>query len=104
MHDAARLGADRAAKAFGAQHYVPVKGDDPDEQSALIDEALALRPDAFVLTPVHATRVNAAIADQCRPSSKNVPRQIAAAATTEVDSSLFWGDRTKALRKRNVLL
>jgi ribose transport system substrate-binding protein len=60
---AARLGADRAAERLGAEtlHFVPVKGDEPDEQSALIDEALAMRPDAFVFVPVHPTRVNAAI-------------------------------------------
>jgi ribose transport system substrate-binding protein len=62
-YGAARSGADRAAKLLGAQtvHFVPVKGDDPDEQSALVDQALAMRPDAIVFTPVHATRVNAAI-------------------------------------------
>jgi ribose transport system substrate-binding protein len=62
-YDAARLGADRAAKLLGAQtlHFVPAKGDDPDEQSELIDQALAMRPDAFVFVPVHPTRVNAAI-------------------------------------------
>jgi ribose transport system substrate-binding protein len=61
---AARLGADRAAAALGARtlHFVPEKGDDPDEQSALVDEALALQPDAIVFAPVHPTRVNAAIA------------------------------------------
>lgn len=61
---AARLGADRAAQRLGAQtlHFVPVKGDDPDEQSELIDQALAMRVDAFVLAPVHPTRVSAAIA------------------------------------------
>lgn len=61
---AARLGADRAAQRLGAQtlHFVPVKGDDPDEQGELIDRALAMRVDAFVLAPVHPTRVNAAIA------------------------------------------
>jgi ribose transport system substrate-binding protein len=63
-YGAARLGADRAAKLLGAQtlHFVPETGDDPGEQSALIRAALVLRPDAFVLTPVHPTRVNAAIA------------------------------------------
>ncbi len=62
-YDAARLGADRAARAHGAQilHFVPQKGDDPVQQSALVDEALALSPDAIVFTPVHATLVNAAI-------------------------------------------
>ena len=60
---AARLGADRAAQRFGAQteHFVPERGDDPVEQSALIERALAERPDAIVLAPVHTTRVNAAI-------------------------------------------
>jgi ribose transport system substrate-binding protein len=60
---AARLGAERAAGRFGAQvtHYVPEHPDDPQEQSELIGQALAMRPDAFVLSPVHPTRVNPAI-------------------------------------------
>ncbi|MDB5811908.1 MAG: uncharacterized protein JWN94_4030 [Betaproteobacteria bacterium] len=60
---AARLGADRAAQRLGARtvHYVPGKPDDAQEQIALIDEALAARPDAVVLVPVHPTAVNAAI-------------------------------------------
>lgn len=63
-YEAARLGADRAAAWLGAQtmHFVPAKGDDPREQSALVDQALALAPDAFVFTPVHATLVDTAIA------------------------------------------
>jgi len=64
-YGAARLGAERAAAAFGAEvlHFVPQKGDDPVEQSTLIDAALALRPrpDAFVLSPVHAFLVDPAI-------------------------------------------
>ena len=64
-YGAARLGAERAAAVFGAEvlHFVPQKGDDPEEQSALIDAALALqpRPDAFVLAPVHASQVDPAI-------------------------------------------
>lgn len=61
---AARLGADRAAALFGAevQHYVPTVADDPVQQSALVTQALALSPDAFVFTPVHATQVDEAIA------------------------------------------
>jgi ribose transport system substrate-binding protein len=63
-YEAARAGADRAAKQLGADtaHYVPAKDDDPDEQSALIEAALRKKPDAVVLAPVQATRVNAAIA------------------------------------------
>jgi ribose transport system substrate-binding protein len=62
-YEAARMGAARVAKGFGAEtiDYVPAKPDDPVEQSQLIDEALALRPDAFVLAPVHPSRVNDAL-------------------------------------------
>jgi ribose transport system substrate-binding protein len=61
---AARLGAERAAALLGAdvRHYVPAIPDDPRQQSALVFEALATAPDAFVFTPVHPTRVNAAVA------------------------------------------
>lgn len=61
---AARLGAERAAAPWGATitHFVPTTPDDPEQQSALIHEALATHPDAFVFTPVHPTRVNTAIA------------------------------------------
>jgi ribose transport system substrate-binding protein len=60
---AARLGSERAAAPFGAtiRHFVPATADDPDQQSALVHEALAWGPDAFVFTPVHPTRVNAAL-------------------------------------------
>ena len=62
-YEAARLGADRVAARMGAQvqHFVPSKDDDPEQQEALVDRAIALRPDAIVFTPVHATRMNAAI-------------------------------------------
>jgi ribose transport system substrate-binding protein len=42
-------------------HYIPHKPDDPAEQIALIDQALAARPDACALVPAHPTAVNAAI-------------------------------------------
>ena len=60
---AARLGADRAAAQCGARatHYVPATPDDPAEQTALLEQALAERPDAMVLVPVHPTAVNPAI-------------------------------------------
>jgi ribose transport system substrate-binding protein len=60
---AARLGADRTAQRLGARtvHYVPREPDNAAEQIALIDDALAQRPDACVLVPVHPTAVNAAI-------------------------------------------
>lgn len=60
---AARLGAARVARRFGADtvDFVPQTPDDPIEQGRLIDEALAMRPDAIVLAPVHPTRVNEAL-------------------------------------------
>ena len=60
----ARLGAERAAARLGASvaHYVPERPDDIDQQIELIDRAIAGRPDAIVVVPVHPTAVNAAIA------------------------------------------
>ncbi len=62
-YTAARLGADRAASAFGARtlHYVPDIPDHVGEQIALIDQALAEAPDIVVLSPVHSTAVDEAI-------------------------------------------
>ena len=62
-YEAARLGAARTAKRLGATvvQYVPQKPDDVDEQIALVDEAIAKRPDAVVLVPVHPTKINGAI-------------------------------------------
>ncbi|MCC7484998.1 MAG: sugar ABC transporter substrate-binding protein [Burkholderiales bacterium] len=66
---AARLGAERTAARLGAHvtHYVPRQPDDVAEQIALVERALADRPDAFVFVPVHDTalddsvrRINAA--------------------------------------------
>jgi ribose transport system substrate-binding protein len=61
---AARLGAERVAAALGAEvtHYVPEAADDPAQQSALVVQALATAPDAFVFTPVHTSKVDAAVA------------------------------------------
>jgi ribose transport system substrate-binding protein len=44
-----------------AVHYVPDTPDDVEEQVALVDRALAARPDAFVFVPVHLTAMNASI-------------------------------------------
>ena len=63
-YTAARLGAERAAARLGAEvvHYVPATPDDPVQQAALVHAALATRPDAFVFTPVHPTRLDEAVA------------------------------------------
>jgi ribose transport system substrate-binding protein len=62
-YEAARLGADRVAARFGAEtvHYVPDKPDDVAEQIALIERAVAARPDAAVFVPVDVSAVNEAI-------------------------------------------
>jgi len=59
----ARLAAERVAARNGAQvvHYVPRKPDDVGEQIELIEQALAARPAAMVLVPVHLTAVDAAV-------------------------------------------
>lgn len=61
---AARLGADRTAQRLGAltRHFVPAQPDDVAQQIALIDEALAARPDGFVFVPVHESAIDPAIA------------------------------------------
>lgn len=60
---AARLGSARTAQRFGAQtiDFVPETPDDVAQQIALIDQALAQRPDAFVIAPVHPSRVDDAL-------------------------------------------
>ena len=60
---AARLGADRTAARFGATtaHYVPEVPDSVPEQIALIERAIAEKPDAAVFVPCHETAVNDAI-------------------------------------------
>jgi ribose transport system substrate-binding protein len=60
---AARLGADRVAARNGAHtmHFVPVRPDNIDEQTALIDQAIAARPDAMIFVPVHATAMDGSV-------------------------------------------
>lgn len=62
-YQGARLGADRAAALHNVEavHYVPETPDDPQEQSALIEQALKENYDAFVMSPVHPHKVDAAL-------------------------------------------
>lgn len=60
---AARHGAAEVAARFGARtvDYVPEHPDNVEEQMALLDRAIADRPDAIVLVPVHETAIEAAV-------------------------------------------
>src|SRR5256714_2853933 len=51
---ATRAGAEQVAKAngFTVFHYIPTSAENPRQQTALVDEALAAKRDAFVFTPV----------------------------------------------------
>lgn len=62
-YTAARVGAERTAARCGAQvvHYVPDKPDDIEQQVALVDRAIAERPDAVVFVPVHDTAMNVSV-------------------------------------------
>lgn len=62
-YEAARIGAERTAERMGARilHFVPQRPDDIEQQIALVDEALAARPDAVVFVPVHLTAVDGAV-------------------------------------------
>ncbi len=62
-YEAARLGAERTAARNEARilHFVPVKPDDVEEQIALVEQAIAARPDAVVFVPVHLTALNASV-------------------------------------------
>lgn len=62
-YEAARIGAERAATRLGArvEHYVPDIPDDADQQSTLVSQALERKPDAFVFTRVHLTKIESAL-------------------------------------------
>ena len=62
-YSGARLGLDRMLGARGVEvrHFVPETPDDIDQQRVLIREAIALKPDAIMLAPAHATRLNDAV-------------------------------------------
>jgi ribose transport system substrate-binding protein len=63
-YSGALVGARTVAQRMGCtlDHCAPQVADSPEEQSALVDHAIAERPDAIVLLPAHATGVNEAIA------------------------------------------
>jgi ribose transport system substrate-binding protein len=62
-YTAARLGAERVAARHGARvvHYVPQRPDNVEEQVALVEQAIAGRPDAAVFVPVHITAMDGSV-------------------------------------------
>jgi ribose transport system substrate-binding protein len=95
-YEGARLGADRVAARFGARtvHYVPETPDDVGGQIALIDRAIADRPDAAVFVPVHETAVNASI---LKLNAAGIPLVNFIAATTAGERVAFVGSDDRAL-------
>ena len=95
-YEGARLGADRVAAAHGARtvHHVPETPDDVAQQVELIDRAIASRPDAIVLVPVHETEVNAAI---LRINAAGIPLFNLVVPTTAGERVTFVGSDDRAL-------
>ena len=96
---AARLGADRVAQQWGARttHYVPRKPDDAAEQIALIDEALAARPDAMLLVAVHPTAINPSIR---RINAAGIPLVSYINRFTNGESVAYVGSEDRPLAER----
>jgi ribose transport system substrate-binding protein len=95
---AARLGADRTAARLSATtaHYVPDVPDSVPEQIALIDRAIAEKPDAAVFVPCHETQVNDAI---LRFDAANIPLFNIITPTTAGRRVLFAGSNDRALAR-----
>lgn len=97
-YEAARIGADRAAKRLGAvtTHYVPQQPDNVAEQISLIESAIKERPDAVVFVPVHETAVNNAILGF---NAADIPLFNFVTRTTAGQRVCFVGSDDRALAK-----
>lgn len=62
-YGAARIGAERVAARLGVAvvHYVPEIADDAAQQAELLERALHEKADAMVVSPVHLTKLSAAL-------------------------------------------
>ena len=69
---AVRAGAEAVAKANGVTvfHYIPTSADNVPQQTALVDEALSAKRDAFVFTPVD---VKAMVPPVQKVNAANIP-------------------------------
>ncbi len=92
----ARLGVDRCVADHGgrATHFVPQKPDDIDEQIGLVADAVALRPDAIILAPAHATRLLPAVETIVEAG---IPLFYVVSETTPSPAVMFVGSDNEAL-------
>jgi ribose transport system substrate-binding protein len=62
-YEGARIGAARVAKKLGCEivNFTPNTPDDPQEQEALLIEALHSAPDAILISPAHPTALDPAL-------------------------------------------
>src|SRR3954471_15339854 len=69
---AVRAGAEAVAKANGVTvfHYIPTSADNVPQQTALVDEALSAKREAFVFTPVD---VKAMVPSVQKVNAANIP-------------------------------
>lgn len=100
----ARLGADRVAARLGCAltHHIPMKPDDVEEQRALLQAALADRPDAILLVPTHATALDDILR---RIQADGIPLLCAVSRPDAIIATSFVGsdDRTLARGIANYL-
>ncbi len=94
----ARLGADRVAARLGCSltHHVPQKPDDVEEQRALLEAALATRPDAILLAPTHATALNDLLA---RAVARGIPLLCFVSRPEGIPLTCYLGSDDRALAR-----
>jgi len=87
---ATRAGADQVAKAngFTVFHYIPTSADNPTQQTALVEEGLKAKHDAFVFTPVDVKIMVTAVQ---KVNAANIPLVNVADKLTGGSSVAFIG-------------
>jgi len=94
----ALVGAHAVARRLGCSlsHRAPATPDDVEQQSALLDQAIADRPDAIVLLPAHATGVGAAIG---RVNAAGIPLVLFVSEPSTGDWAGFIGSDNVAMAR-----
>jgi ribose transport system substrate-binding protein len=87
---ATRAGADQVAKAngFTVFHYIPTSADNPTQQTALVEEGIKAKHDAFIFTPVDVKVMVAAVQ---KVNAANIPLVNVADKLTGGSSLAFIG-------------